>query len=434
MTERHQRIVDRYSTLIAQPYEERPTGIQNECRNIGELIFISLLEEFDQPIKDKKGRPLTFGDLSSKVQGKTPVEFPSNVSTAFGTVWKLGNDGSHAQNTDATVQEAEAILNALYTCVDWYLYTHHTLSRDSINIDLPGKARELRKKIADYRAQVIAALADNQVSLDELNMLNRLQENIPLGTIQTIHTEFGLEQGIITYLKVFFESKQQNNSSSRFRSVKMKDILTEEDIALLTTYISLEKILEVQKTTKTTSNPKPVPAPVKNTSASNGQGFTNMVFNGLIWMMVIALLEIGGGYYFAIPITDNILFPISLELTLILIAWYHIRSHQHSALTRKTLAYVLSGTWLVVGSVGIFAVYSWDDLQPHIEREVTASLAESPMYFYSLDGNVLEVSEHDLVEAIRLTPDADHMVFNKQTEQWSSWESYPNIVKAVKQQ
>ena len=54
MTERHQRIVDRYSTLIAQPYEERPTGIQNECRNIGELIFISLLEEFEQPIKDKK--------------------------------------------------------------------------------------------------------------------------------------------------------------------------------------------------------------------------------------------------------------------------------------------------------------------------------------------------------------------------------------------
>ena len=72
----------------------------------------------------------------------------------------------------------------------------------------------------------------------------------------------------------------------------------------------------------------------------------------------------------------------------------------------------------MVGSVGIFAVYSWDDLQPHIEREVTASLAESPMYFHSLDGNVLEVSEHDLVEAIRLTPDADHGV-NKQTEQWN---------------
>ena len=158
-----------------------------------------------------------------------------------------------------------------------------------------------------------------------------------------------------------------------------------------------------------------------------------MVFNGLIWMMVIALLEIGGGHYFDIPITDNILFPISLELTLILIAWYHIRSHQQSALTRKTLAYVLSGTWLMVGSVGIFAVYSWDDLRPHIEREVTASLAESPKYFYSLDGNVLEVNEHDLVEAIRLTPNADHMVFNKQTEQWNSWDSYPNIVKAVKQ-
>ena len=293
MTERHQRIVDRYSTLIAQPYEERPTGIQNECRNIGELIFISLLEEFEQPIKDKKGRPLTFGDLSSKVQGKTPVEFPSNVNTAFGTVWKLGNDGSHAQNTDATVQEAEAILNALYTCVEWYLYTHHTLPRDSFNIDLPGKARELRKKIADYRAQVIAALADNQVSLDELNMLNRLQENIPLETIQTIHTEFGLEQGIITYLKVVFESKQ-NSSSSRFRSVKLKEILTEDDIALLTTYISLEKILEVHKTTKPQSNPKPVPTPIKKTPSSNGQGFTNMVFNGLIWMMVIALLEIGG--------------------------------------------------------------------------------------------------------------------------------------------
>ena len=181
-------------------------------------------------------------------------------------------------------------------------------------------------------------------------------------------------------MKVVFESKQ-NRSSSRFRSVKLKEILTEDDIALLTTYISLEKILEVHKTTKPKSTPKPVPTPIKKTPSSSGQGFTNMVFNGLIWMMVIALLEIGGGYYFDIPITDNILFPISLELTLILIAWYHIRSHQQSALTRKTLAYVLSGTWLVVGSVGIFAVYSWDDLKPHIEREVTASLSQKAHVF-----------------------------------------------------
>ena len=64
-----------------------------------------------------------------KVQSKTPVEFPSTVATAFGTVWKLGNDGSHARQNDATVQEAESIMNALYTCVEWYLYTQQDLTR-----------------------------------------------------------------------------------------------------------------------------------------------------------------------------------------------------------------------------------------------------------------------------------------------------------------
>ena len=158
-----------------------------------------------------------------------------------------------------------------------------------------------------------------------------------------------------------------------------------------------------------------------------------MIFDRLVWLMCIALLEIGVGYFFKLPITDTLFFPISLELTLILIAIYHVDSHKGSTLSRKTFAYLLSGLWFLAGSSGIFLVYSWDDLRPHIEREVSASLSEERTYFYSLDGNVLEVNEHDLVEAIRLTPDAEHMVFNKQTEQWGKWDSYPNIVKAVKQ-
>ena len=58
------------------------------------------------------------------------------------------------------------------------LYTPHTIKRQFQN-RLTVQSKGTQKKIADYRAQVIAALADNQVSLDELNMLNRLQENIP---------------------------------------------------------------------------------------------------------------------------------------------------------------------------------------------------------------------------------------------------------------
>lgn len=36
-----QRIADRYKVLIDQPYEVHPTGIQNEARNIGELISLA---------------------------------------------------------------------------------------------------------------------------------------------------------------------------------------------------------------------------------------------------------------------------------------------------------------------------------------------------------------------------------------------------------
>ena len=433
MTERHQRIADRYSALISQPYEEQPTGIQNESRNIGELIFISLLEEYDQSIADKKGKPLAFGALVSKVQSKTPVEFPSNVDTAFGTVWKLGNDGSHARSTDATVQEAEAILNALYTCVDWYLYTHHKLSRNSINVSLPGVAREQRKNISDYREQVIAALADKQVSIDELNMLHRLRDNIPMDSIQTIHTEFGLEQGILDYLKSKFESKLQEVQSTRsiLKRLSYDAIFNENELELLTHYITIEQVQELFNSTRVKLLSSTVPQ--KTSDDSQGQGATDMIFDGLVWLMSIALLEIGVGYFFNLPITDTLFFPISLELTLILIAIYHVDSHKGSTLSRKTFAYLLSGLWFLAGSSGIFLVYSWDDLRPHIEREVSASLSEERTYFYSLDGNVLEVNEHDLVEAIRLTPDAEHMVFNKQTEQWGKWDSYPNIVKAVKQ-
>lgn len=433
MTERHQRIADRYTALINQPYEEQPTGIQNESRNIGELIFISLLEEYEQSTTDKNGKPFAFGALVSKVQSKTPVEFPSNVDTAFGTVWKLGNDGSHARSTDATVQEAEAILNALYTCVDWYLHTHHKLSRNSINLSLPGTAREQRKNISDYREQVRAALADKQVSIDELNMLHRLRDNLSIDSIQTIHTEFGLEQGILDYLESIFTAKLKEVQFSRsaLKRLSYEAILNENELDLLLQYITIEQLQELFNTTKSNLTSSAI---VQNTSDnSTGQGATDMLFNGLVWLMCIALLELGVGYFFKFPITDSLFFPISLELILILIAIYHIDSHKTSTLSRKTFAYILSGLWLLVGSSGIFLVYSWDDLRPHIEREVSASLSEERTYFYSLDGNVLEVNENDLIEAIRLTPDAEHMVFNKQTQQWGKWDSYPNIVKAVKQ-
>ena len=58
-------------------------------------------------------------------------------------------------------------------------YTSHTIKRQH-HYRPTRQSQGTQKRIADYRAQVIAALADNQVSLDELNMLNRLQENIPL--------------------------------------------------------------------------------------------------------------------------------------------------------------------------------------------------------------------------------------------------------------
>ena len=68
--------------------------------------------------------------------------------------------------------------------------------------------------------------------------------------------------------------------------------------------------------------------------------------------MVIALLEIGVGHFFELPITDSIFFPISLELTLILIGVYHINTHKESTFYRKTSAYILSGLWMLVGENG----------------------------------------------------------------------------------
>ncbi len=431
-----QRIADRYKVLIAQPYEVHPTGIQNEARNIGELIFIAILEEFDQSIADKKGKPLAYGALSSKVQSKTPVEFPSTVATAFGTVWKLGNDGSHARQNDATVQEAESILNALYTCVEWYLYTHSKSSNDDLSITLPGKARELRKVIADYREQVIAAVADDQVSIDELNILHRIKERIPIETLNTINTEFRVEQGIIRYLESSFDSKilSAKKNQSKFRSLTYTDVLSKEELELLEQYITTKQIKEVFKTAKTNSVPKSLPKPKSSSKNSKGQGSTDMFFFGLIWLMVIALLEIAVGHFFELQITDSIFFPISLELTLILIGVYHINTHKESTFYRKTSAYILSGLWMLVGTSGIFIVYSWDDVKPRIQQQVSDSFSEQKTYFYSLDGNVLEVNEHDLVEAIRLTPEAEHMIYNNKTKSWGTWDSYPNIVKAVKQQ
>ena len=57
--------------------------------------------------------------------------------------------------------------------------------------------------------------------------------------------------------------------------------------------------------------------------------------------------------------------------------------------------------------------------------------AETKSYFYSLNGNVVETTEQELIEAIRLSPQSEHMIYNNTTQSWNNWKTYPNIYQLV---
>jgi hypothetical protein len=100
---------------------------------------------------------------------------------------------------------------------------------------------------------------------------------------------------------------------------------------------------------------------------------------------------------------------------------------------------VLGGTFFTVASSAIIFIYSGDDIQAILSKKVSKEIAnivdvQEQSYFYSLGGNVVETSEAELINTIKLSPNSEHMVFNSSTQTWNSWKTYPKIYRLVNEQ
>ena len=136
--------------------------------------------------------------------------------------------------------EAESII-MLCIRVSNGICTYQEVSQDTIIVTLPGEAREEKEHLR--RDQVIAALEDNQVSFDELNMLQRVQEKCPAETIHGT-CRIGLDKDCSVILVPLSMRIHTLKRKILFRSLTYADVLTEEEVNLLTQYTSTERIQE----------------------------------------------------------------------------------------------------------------------------------------------------------------------------------------------
>ncbi len=175
---------DEYIKLISSDWFNNPDLVANSARKILECIFICLLTEHDIPIP--KAPQLSTLNKSLK---KTPVKIPSQVEISFGTVWRMGNDGSHYRTASISQTEAMTCFSALYTCVEWY--THTYLERPELPLPSPKELIQKRNSIAGYKAILSKSIEDGVISLDEAEILHHYRENnnLQLNDIEDLHKD-----------------------------------------------------------------------------------------------------------------------------------------------------------------------------------------------------------------------------------------------------
>lgn len=173
-----------YSKLIMSDWSSNPDLVANGARKILECIFICLLDDHNIPIP----KTPQLGKLNQLLQ-KTSTKIPSQVEISFGTVWRMGNDGSHYREANISQSEAMTCFSALYTCVEWY--THTYLNRGDLILVSPEAKIQKIHSMEGYKAILSKSIQDGIISLDEAEILHFYRENnhLTLDDVQILHRD-----------------------------------------------------------------------------------------------------------------------------------------------------------------------------------------------------------------------------------------------------
>lgn len=201
-THNHLYPVHEYNKLLSSNWTENPSLVANQARKIIECIFICLLKDHDIEVPDVP----QLGKLNKQLK-KTPVVIPSQVEIAFGTVWRMGNDGSHYRETDISQSEALTCFSAVYTCIHWY--TREYLDVTNILLISPEEHIKKLNALKGYRGILSQSIQDGAISLDEAEILYhyRQKHRLSFTDIQELHEEMHYVELCKTGLKVLVESE-----------------------------------------------------------------------------------------------------------------------------------------------------------------------------------------------------------------------------------
>ena len=232
--------VHEYNKLLSSNWTENPSLVANQARKIIECIFICLLKDHNIEVPDVP----QLGKLNKQLK-KTPIVIPSQVEIAFGTVWKMGNDGSHYREVDISQSEALTCFSAVYTCVHWYARSY--LKRSDVPLTSPEEHIKKINSIKGYRAILSKSIEDGVISLDEAEILYhyRINHNLSLEDIEELHRDMHYVELCRLGLKALVEAEaiefSQDISSKLLRFFEVTSI-NQEDVGDILERTSTERI------------------------------------------------------------------------------------------------------------------------------------------------------------------------------------------------
>ena len=192
-------LFEMYNELIRSDWLVRPEPVANQARSILECLYHCILSDHNIEIPANSSLQL-LNNLYNKHLKKS-TQIPKNVQTAFGTVWKMGNDHSHYNYEKISLQEARTILNQLFTCLKWYA----NQKKYAIDMIAPNQW----DNFIAYELLLKRCLDDRVLSLDEARILAdfRRSHDLHMPSIEDLHKQYTMDDAIRSGLRYLLESE-----------------------------------------------------------------------------------------------------------------------------------------------------------------------------------------------------------------------------------
>ena len=128
---------------------------------------------------------------------------------------------------------------------------------------------------------------------------------------------------------------------------------------------------------------------------------------------------------------EGLLIPIIAEMIISLVTIGFVRQDTERSFFKKTQRVIVGLCFFVIASIGVFTVYIWDEVNTEVKMSMTSKVKNflhlEKEVFYSLENNVVQTTESEIVRHILSNPNENHLIFNPSTNTWNSWKTYPNI-------